>query len=137
MFRPATHNLARQNLGRFYSQLLDGPEHSASRLKDDLSRGSRSGPLSVFEDPNHFRVSLDMSRLDETSLNLWVTDRQLTLTADERQQSFSKSPETSTAFIKCIRLPNDVDEDSIQAELKNAWLEIHFKKTPGSYPADF
>jgi HSP20 family molecular chaperone IbpA len=129
MLRPATHSLSRQNFGRFSSHLLDGPEHPcpATGLEDDLSQGSQASQCSVFEDPNHFRIILDLSQIDETSLNLWIKDHQVTLIADERLQPLSERHEAS-AFFKCIHLPNDVDEDSIQAELKNARLEIIFKK---------
>lgn len=129
MLRPVTHDSSRQDLSRFSSQLLEGLSHSSTtpKLEERLSQASHSGRLSVREDPNHFVVSLEFSQFDETSLDLWIEDHQLTLIANKRPQIFSKGQRPSS-FFSSIDLPSDVDEDSIKAELINAQLEIRFKK---------
>lgn len=94
----------------------------------DLAR--HSGQLSVAEDSHHFTVSLEVRPFDVASLDLWIEDHQLSLFAHEKFRPFS-------SFAECIRLPNDVDEDSIQADLNNERLEIRFKKERGNACPEF
>ncbi len=100
--------------------MLDGP-----------SQGPHSCRFYVHENPSQFLVSVELTEVDVASLDLWVEDHQLTLIADQRPQLFSqdqKQPRAKSSFFSCIDLPGLVDEDSIKAELKSAYLEISFKK---------
>ncbi|WP_176736905.1 Hsp20/alpha crystallin family protein [Oligoflexus tunisiensis] len=117
MLRSTTQASSRQDFSGFFQ----GPERLSTTHR------SQTGSLSIHEDSNYFMVSLEFSSFDKTSLDLWVQDHQLTLTAARRSQGASKGAEPS-AFFSCIDLPSTVDEDSIQAELKDAQLDVRFRK---------
>jgi HSP20 family molecular chaperone IbpA len=118
MLRSTTHDSSRRNCNRISNQTLRAPSLLESRL-------------CVHENPNQFMVSVELSEVDVASLDLWIEDHQLTLIADQKSQMFSQDQKQSRAkssFFSCIDLPSVVDEDSITAEVKSAYLEISFKK---------
>jgi HSP20 family molecular chaperone IbpA len=138
MLRQVTHDSSHQNLSRFSSQVFEGLNGSSPTSKPEghRSQASHSSGLSVHEDSNQFLVSLEFSQYDETSLDLWIEDHQLTLIADERPQFFSEG-QRPASFFSSIDLPSDVDEDSIKAELINAQLKIRFTKERANSSTDF
>lgn len=115
MLHHGKDDFSRQNLSRFSSH--DGA----------FSQDSHSRKISIDDNATAFVISVDFSQLDETSLDLWIEDTQLTLSAYERVRGSSKSWKP-VCFLSCIDLPNDIDEDSIKAEIKEMELKIRFQK---------
>ena len=115
MLRHGTDDFSRQNLSRFAS------------YESGFSQDSHSRKISIDDSATALVISVDFSQLDETSLDLWIEDGQLTLSAYERARGTSKSWKPA-CFLSCIDLPNDIDEDSIKAEIKEMELKIRFQK---------
>jgi HSP20 family molecular chaperone IbpA len=115
MLRHGTDDFSRQNLNRFAS------------YGTAFSQDSHTRKVSIEDSAAAFVITVDFSQLDETSLDLWIEDHQLTLSAYERARGSSKSWKPA-CFLSSIDLPNDIDEDSIKAEIKEMELKIRFQK---------
>ncbi|HET9237698.1 MAG TPA: Hsp20/alpha crystallin family protein [Oligoflexus sp.] len=115
MLRHGTDDFSRQNLNRFAS------------YESGFSKVSHSREVSVEDTAAAFVITVNFSHLDETSLDLWVEDHQLTLSAYERAPGSSKGWKPA-CFLSSFDLPSDIDEDSIKAEIKEMELKIRFQK---------
>lgn len=98
--------------------------------------GPRRYPLiNLLEDKDHVYIEALTPGVDPRSLNVSLTQNQLTLSGEKsriageiKPEAFHRSERASGKFVRSIDLPVDVNEQAIQAEYKNGLLLVTLPK---------
>ena len=104
--------------------------------------GPRRYPLiNLLEDKDHVYVEALTPGIDPQSLNVSLTQNQLTLSGEKsriageiKPEAFHRSERASGKFVRTIDLPVDVNEQAIQAEYKNGLLLVTLPKAEKAKP---
>ena len=91
--------------------------------------------MDIAETEKGYELTADLPGIRDKDVGVSVSDDVLTITGDRsyEQESGGRSVHLSErgfgAFKRSFSLPDDVDQDHIQARLTNGVLEIHLPKT--------
>lgn len=94
--------------------------------------------LSETEDAFHIR--LDVPGMSSEDININLQDRMLTISGTreseqtEEGEDYVRVERTFGNFHRSFTLPNDVDEENVEATYENGVLSIHVPKTEESKP---
>lgn len=128
-----------EELERFFERM--------SRQFDDASRRwEREGPFSrwtsemeslaidLVEHDDEFVVTVDLPGFERDDVELRVTDHTLRIEAEheeateEEEEQYLRRERRHESTKRSIRLPGEVDKDSVQARMKNGVLTITLPK---------
>lgn len=97
------------------------------------------GPLLDFKDlGDRYRLTAEMPGMDESDVELTVTDRTLTLSGEKKEHcdhqegSYLLQERRYGAIRREIPLPDDADPDAIEAHFKNGVLTVKLQKDKNS-----
>ena len=91
--------------------------------------------MDIAETEKAYELTADLPGIRDKDVDVSVSDDVLTITGDRgyEQKSDGRSVHLSErgfgAFKRSFSLPDDVDQDHIQARLANGVLEVHLPKT--------
>lgn len=112
----------------------------SSRRGSTLAKGMLSSNMSfqnkinMQETPEGYEITLDMSGLEEKSLNIDIQPDAITLKGQSSAEESTKEPDGSTAlrsytsFLQRIALPPDADFSKIKTEKKDKGMIIFIPK---------
>jgi HSP20 family protein len=149
MFKMLTKNdqipATRSPLSPSISKTLWGSFEEMDRMFDRLFHGcdqtlSASGwkaPLAVWEDQEHFYVEVELAGASQDAVEVTVQDRQLVISyarqiPENRQFIYNERPYGS--FERRLALPQSVNVDAINAEMRDGLLQITLDKTHEAQP---
>lgn len=111
-------------------------EELLERMSEQVEEGmtfDRSVPVDVRETEAAFVVTVDLPGYDADEIDLTVTDRQLRIDAERETDVELENDEdvrtvrrerTRTSVSRSVRLPEPVDEESVEASLDGGVLTV-------------
>lgn len=122
-----------------------------SRQFDDASRmWERTGPfawwtqdegslsIDLIEHDDEFVVAVDLPGFERDDVSIRVTDHQLRIEAeqegslDEEQENYIRHERSHQSMRRSVRLPDEVDTESVSAEMRNGVLTVTLPKREDS-----
>ena len=82
--------------------------------------------IHISDDEDLYCVELALPGLEQNDINLHVSDNYIYLNYESTNEQ--NKPYWINSFNRRIKLPNDIQRDSVEAELKNGILSIQIKK---------
>jgi HSP20 family protein len=101
-----------------------------------------SPAIDVVENDKHYQITAELPGIDEKDVEVKVSNGQLTITGkkDEENKESDKgyylSERRYGAFLRCIQLPDGVDVDKIEANIKKGVLTVTVPKTAEALKAE-
>lgn len=103
--------------------------------KIELHHQFSTPKMDVAEENNKIEIKVELPGWDENNVNLSCDNHVLTISGENKQSLEEKDKnyylkETSSgSFSRSVRLPQNIDEDKIEAVFKNGVLNISIPKT--------
>jgi len=134
--QPTTSIAARPFWGGFeeMDRMLDRLFHGFDQT---LSATGWKAPLAVWEDQGRFYVEVELAGVGQDEVDVSVQERQLLIsynrkTPENRQFIYNERP--YGCFQRRLALPESVNVDAIQAEMRDGVLHITLDKSPEAQP---
>ncbi|NUQ63052.1 MAG: Hsp20/alpha crystallin family protein [Pirellulales bacterium] len=122
-----------------------------NRLQEEMNRvfgrtggnGYRMGvypPLDLWQDEENLYVEAELPGMDLADLEIYVTGgNQLSVRGERKRPeipggNWHRQERNFGAFSRLVELPQDVDEDKVEAELRNGVLTIKLPKREEAKP---
>jgi HSP20 family protein len=105
------------------------------RTVEQMFTGSAPA-VDLIEKENTYEISVELPGLDEKDVRLTLKDDVLSLSGEKKEQTEEKKPgyhfseRRFGSFRRSFRLPEDVDQDKIEASFKKGVLVIILPKNP-------
>lgn len=101
-----------------------------------------TGPMAAWEDKDHLHVELEAPGVEQSDIELVVNDGKLLITWERKPYEAAEGEHRKMAFDerrygrfqRAVSLPKTVDQEHVEAELKNGILRISFRKKPELLP---
>ena len=87
---------------------------------------SHFSDIHISDDEDLYCIELALPGLEKNDINLNVSDNYIYLNYESTNEQ--NKPYWTNSFNRRIKLPNDIQRDSVEAELKNGILSIKIKK---------
>lgn len=114
------------------NHLFTGPVTSA------VTRAAWTAPASLWEAGDRLHVALDVPGVNQDAIEVTVENGQLTVTvernAGEEPPTYLYNERRFGKVTRSLDLPDTVDPESIEAELKNGVLYVSVAKRPETQP---
>lgn len=117
-----------------YNTMLDFFRLSSSQTKggtlDSLSQGVHKPLLDIATNEDGYAIKIELPGVEQKDIQLEIAERTLTVSGEKRmeekeaQQSFYKIERSYGSFQRVPTIPEDADEDSLEALFKNGVLTI-------------
>jgi HSP20 family protein len=95
-------------------------------------------PTSLWEEEGHWAVEVDLPGIRQEDLDITVENNQLRLAAErkapEAERKYAHHEHAYGRIERVITLPETVDVEKIEAELKDGVLRLQLAKRPESQP---
>jgi len=119
-----------EEMDRMFDRLFHGFDQT-------LGASGWKAPLAVWEDQEHFYVEVELAGVGRDEVDVSVQERQLLIaynrkTPENRQFIYNERPYGS--FQRRLALPESVNVDAIQAEMRDGMLYITLDKAPEAQP---
>jgi HSP20 family protein len=94
-----------------------------------------SPPLSVSENENAYVVEAELPGVKKKDISVELYDGVLTIKGEkksfneEKKDQYYRMERSHGSFVRSIRLPNDVDEQKINAKMDDGVLRVEVSKT--------
>ncbi len=119
-----------ERMNRLFDQVL-----SRGQLQEeDLQRGAWTPAVDILEREDRILLRADVPGVSLEQIELRIQNDQLTLKGDRafdptaRREDFHRIERPSGGFYRSFAVPNTIDREGIQAELKNGVLEVTLPK---------
>lgn len=116
-----------QEFDRMFDQLFYGrPEQTGWRI-----------PMNAWEDEEHVHFEVDMPGVSKDELEVYVHEGKLRISGERKpveNRTYHISERPFGKFVREVTLPEVLDFDSIEAELKQGVLHITFAKKSEAKP---
>ena len=92
-------------------------------------------PLDLREDDGYFYAQLELPGMKKEEVKISLEDNILTVRGEKKKQDLLEKEEyrrverSYGVFERCFRLPQEIQEDAIRAEMDNGILRISIPKT--------
>ena len=97
--------------------------------------------LNLSEDDKEVTITAELPGVDEKELELSIANNTLTIKGEKKSESEDKGKgycrieRAYGSFSRTVLLPDDIDEDKAEAEMKKGVLTIRIPKTAGAQSA--
>ena len=94
----------------------------------------RTPPMDVADLGDHYEIRLEMPGIPKDSLDIQVTQNGIEIKADcsktneEKDKNWLKRECSEMSFYRAIELPENLETEKVEAELKDGVLSIHLPK---------
>ena len=91
--------------------------------------------LDLREDEGHFYAQLELPGMSKEEVKISIEDSVLTVRGEKKKQELLEKEEyrrverSYGVFERCFRLPQEIQEEAINAEMENGVLKISIPKT--------
>jgi HSP20 family protein len=126
----------RDEMDRMLGRFEQGWPRWPVALGRALEGGSMWPELDVHDDADRLTVEVDLPGVDEKDVELTLTDGLLTIKGEKKSQREEKknnyyvSERSYGSFERSIRLPDTIDESTLEARFDNGVLSILAQKKP-------
>lgn len=126
---------AREELSNLLENLGRWPLISGLAREMPFVEGDFIPPVDVYEKPDKYIVKVELPGVYEGDLDLSVSEDVLTIKGerkyedDEEEKDLYRRERAYGDFKRNVTLPSTVDEDSVEASLKNGILMVQLPKT--------
>lgn len=130
----------RQEFDRLFDQAFQGfgfPSLRTDWLNDGVfSRAGFQAKLNVASDDKQYHISLEAPGLTEKDISLEVSQGVLTIRGEKKEETetndrhYYRVERNYGNFQRVLNLPEDVDQETIAASLKNGVLDIIIPRRP-------
>lgn len=119
------------------SRLFDNfwwPFETRIRFPISLESDFRMPLINVTEDSKKYKIEAELPGIDKKDINISIMDDILEIKGESEKESkeekkdFTRREYKSSSYFRRFRLPNNVDETNITADLKNGRLHISIPK---------
>lgn len=128
MLPPSVQREMDQVFGTFFGANGNGNGHAPS---------SRPAPASLWEEEGYWRVEVDLPGVKQEDLDITVEKNVLRITAERKQPEhceYSHQERIFGRFERQFTLPDTVNPEGVEAELREGVLSLHLAKRPESQP---
>ena len=107
----------------------------SERLAGRLSSGSGSMAVDIIDKDGTFEMTVDLPGFEREDVDIRVTDSKLHIEADreqaheESEEDYIRSERHHTAVKRMVQLPDEIDQDGVEAHMKNGVLSVTLPKT--------
>jgi len=104
-------------------------------LDTDNAEGFAMPKLDVAESDKAVHVSAELPGISEKDMSIEIADGVLTITgtheekSDEKDKQYHRVERSRRTYRRSLSLPPGIDEDNVDAKLKNGVLEVTLPKT--------
>lgn len=106
----------------------------SERLVGRLPSGSGSMAVDIIDEDGTFEMTVDLPGFEREDVDIRVTDSTLHIEADREQTSeeserdYIRSERHHAAVQRMVQLPDEIDQDGVEAHMKNGVLSITLPK---------
>jgi HSP20 family protein len=127
------------------NRMLERFEHDWPRLPGLFGRGGQSSvvpELDVREDGKQVTIEVDLPGLEEKDVTLTLRDGVLTIKGERKQEREEKAENYHVmersfgSFQRSLRLPDTIDENSVEARFDKGVLQTAAAKRPDAVRAE-
>ena len=123
-----------RNLDRLFVDVLGGTSRHRAMLPEYWATGEMAPRLDETEDDKAFHVDVELPGLDETDVEVTLSDGLLTISGEKKvepaaEPHMRRRERAYGSFRRTLAVPGDVDADKIKAEFHNGVLTIDLPKT--------
>ncbi len=127
------HQMERE-LESLYDTMLDffrlSPSQTKGGVFDSLSQGVHKPLLDIATNEDGYAIKIELPGVEQKDIQLELAERTLTIYGEKRmeekedQQSYYRIERSYGSFRRVLTMPEDADEDSLEAIFKNGVLTI-------------
>ena len=129
VFLPRQFGAAQREMDQVFDHFFGNSEQNGS---------SWYAPTSLWEEEGHWAVEVDLPGVRQEDLDITVEKNQLRLTAErkapEGERKYLHQERNFGKIERVVTLPETVDSEKIEAELKDGVLRLQLAKRPESQP---
>lgn len=119
-----------EEMDRMFDRLFHGFDQA-------ISANGWKAPLAVWEDKEHFYVEVELAGVPQNEVEVTIQERQLLISyarkiPENRQFIYNERP--YGCFERRLALPESVNVDAINAEMRDGVLQITLNKAPEAQP---
>ena len=135
-----TPTLFHSPFGMDHGQLFDRFFQDVWGGRSEETLAMTSGAMDVVEMEDALRISVEVPGIDPAELEVSLTGRVLTLSAEKRDEHVEESENRTYSerrfgtFRRSIKLPCDVDPGGVQAQHKHGVVTVTLKKSDAVRP---
>jgi HSP20 family protein len=125
----------RSQMNRLFDEFFEGP-FGLSPLSDDSNlMGSFAPRLDISETEQDITISAELPGMEPEDIQISIDRNALTISGEKKVESeekgkrFHRVERSYGSFHRSISLPDEVDEDKIDATFKRGVLKVHLSKT--------
>src|SRR5262245_10019613 len=126
------------------NRMLERFEHDWPRLPSFFARrgGGMVPELDVREDDRQLTIEADLPGLEEKDVTLTLRDGVLTIKGERKQEreekaeSYHMMERSFGSFERSLRLPDTIDENSVEARFDKGVLKVTAAKRPDAVKAE-
>lgn len=125
--------IMRRNPGSFRNPYY--PVFKSFYAKNDSVDQNNFAPLNIIKNDHVYKVELNVAGWKKEDIDIKVEDETLIIsgertTENEQEEQYHLKEFSSQRFYRSIILGEEIDQENIQAELKDGILRIELKKLP-------
>lgn len=127
---------------RFTSDLFDVIDRNFSEFEQKDK--NRIPAVDFYETKDSYTLKMELSGYSEKDIELNLKDKVLTIKSakeetkkDEKQEKelfFHIQERKSSSFVRSFTLPEDVDEETVNASMQNGLLSVEIKRKAETQP---
>ena len=131
-----------QEIDQLFDNFFRGSWLSPFRQFDQTWMGGMMLPkVDIAEDRKQYTITVEVPGVEEKDINLTIAEGTLTIRGEKRHEEenhdrqYHRVERSYGAFQRVLSLPNDSNEEAIEAKFKNGILTLIVPKTPNIKPA--
>ncbi|MEM6823044.1 MAG: Hsp20/alpha crystallin family protein [Verrucomicrobiota bacterium] len=122
-----------------------GTSCDTSKSEDGASYTANWSPtVDITEDENEYLIEAELPRVDKDQVNLRVADGVLSISGErqfkreekDKKKKVHRVERSYGSFVRSFRVPEDVDQEKVNAEFKDGVLAVHLPKSEVRKPKD-
>lgn len=126
------------SLANWMDELFNG---SVFSLADRDISGARWPRVDIVEEKDGYRIKADLPGLEKDNISVTMENGTLTLSGEKKEEkkehdkdSYYHYERSYGSFSRSFTLPEDVDQEHVEANYKNGVLEVKLRKSEKAKP---
>src|SRR5690606_28071003 len=131
-----------QELDELFGSFFRGFPFSPIRQTEQTWTGGMLMPkVDIAAEGNHYTITVEVPGVEEKDLEVSIADGTLTIRGEKRheqenrEKQYHRVERSYGAFQRMLSLPNDANEEAVEAKFKNGILTLTVPKNPSTKPA--
>jgi len=131
-----------QEIDQLFESFFRGFPFSPIRQTEQTWMGGMMMPkVDIAEEGKHYTITVEVPGVEEKDLEVSIADGTLTIRGEKRheqenrEKQYHRVERSYGAFQRMLSLPNDANEEAVEAKFKNGILTLTVPKNPSTKPA--